>query len=83
MVRVRRFLAFLSLSLALAGAVIGIAVGAENALEGLGALPLQASDPPGLLAPISEAGRNGWDCQPEHAATARSAKAAELPVSEQ
>jgi hypothetical protein len=65
-------------SLALLVTVAGIALGAEATLEGLGAV-LQPSDAPALLAPISEAGRNGWNCAPEHAAVARSAKNAELP----
>ena len=66
-------------SLALLVTVAGIALGAEGALEGLGAVVLQPSDAPALLAPISEAGRNGWNCVPEHAAVARAAKNAELP----
>ena len=61
MPRVRSFLAIVSLSLGFLAAVVGIALGAESILEELGALPLQASDPPGLLAPITEAGRNGWN----------------------
>ena len=40
---------------------------------------LASSAPPGLLGPITEAGRTGWNCAPEHAATARSASAASLP----
>ena len=61
--------------------LLGIALGAESILEELGALPLQASDPPGLLAPITEAGRNGWNCAPERAAVAVTARGAELPAS--
>lgn len=81
MARVRSSLAIVSLSLGLLAAVVGIALGAGSTLEELGALPLQPSDPPGLLAPITEAGRNGWNCAPEHAAVASTAKAAELPTS--
>jgi hypothetical protein len=81
MPRVRSFLAIVSLSLGFLAAVVGIALGAESVLEELGALPLQASDPPGLLAPITEAGRNGWNCAPEHAALAVTARGAELPAS--
>ena len=81
MARVRSSLAIVSLSLGLLAAVVGIAFGAESTLEELGALPLSASDPPGLLAPITEAGRNGWNCAPEHAAVALTAKGAELATS--
>jgi hypothetical protein len=35
-----------------------------------------------LLGPITESGRVGWDCAPEHAARARTAQAAELPAVE-
>jgi hypothetical protein len=81
MARVRSSLAIVSMSLALLAAVVGIALGAEGTLEGFGGLALQPSDPPALLAPIAEAGRTGWDCAPEHAAVALTAKAAELPQS--
>jgi hypothetical protein len=40
---------------------------------------LTASGPPGLLAPITSAGRKGWDCKPEHAAGSQRWRAAELP----
>jgi hypothetical protein len=70
-----------AMSLALLVTVAGIALGAEGALEGLGVSVLQPSELPALLAPISEAGRNGWDCTPEHAAVAALAKNAELPTS--
>jgi hypothetical protein len=33
-----------------------------------------------LLGPIDEHGRTGWLCRPEVAASAKSAKAAELPA---
>ena len=81
MTRVRSSLAIVSLSLALLAAVVGLALGAEGTLEGLGGLALRPSDPPVLLAPITEAGRTGWNCAPEHAAVATTAKAAELPQS--
>jgi hypothetical protein len=58
-------------------AVVGVAAGAEL-LQGDGSL-LTSSAPPALLGPITEAGRTGWDCAPEHAATARSATSAGLP----
>jgi hypothetical protein len=69
------------MSLALLVTVAGIALAAEGALEGLGAGVLQPSDLPALLSPISEAGRMGWNCTPEHAAVASLAKNAELPSS--
>lgn len=68
----------LAIALALAlGACAGAAVGAELLLGDPGALA--ASAPPGLLGPITESGRTGWDCAPEHAATAKTADAAGLP----
>jgi hypothetical protein len=81
MARVRSSLAIVSMSLALLAAVVGIALGAEGTLEEVGGLALRPSDPPALLAPITESGRTGWDCAPEHAAVAVTAKAAELPQS--
>ena len=78
MATVRMWLGIAATSLALLVTVAGIALAAEGALEGLG-VALQPSDAPALLAPISEAGRNGWNCTPEHAAVARAAKNAELP----
>lgn len=35
---------------------------------------------PALLGAITSAGRKGWDCMPEHAASATSWNAAELPT---
>jgi len=55
----------------------GVAAGAEL-LQGDPAL-LASSAPPALLGPITEAGRTGWNCAPEHAATARSVTSAGLP----
>jgi hypothetical protein len=56
---------------------VGVAAAADL-LQGDGSL-LAPSAPPALLGPITEAGRTGWDCAPEHAATARSVTAAGLP----
>jgi hypothetical protein len=60
------------------GACAGAAVGAELLLDDPagGLIP---SAIPSLLGPITEAGRTGWDCAPEHAATAKRAVAAGLP----
>jgi hypothetical protein len=82
MAALRAVLGIAAASLALLVTVAGIALGAEGALEGLDGVVLQPSDAPALLAPISEAGRNGWNCVPEHAAVASVAKNAELPTSE-
>ena len=43
---------------------------------------LLPSDAPGLLGPINEKGRVGWECKPERAASASSASAAELPLAD-
>jgi hypothetical protein len=59
------------------GACAGAAVGAELLLDDPGSLVVSA--PPALLGPITESGRTGWDCAPEHAATARTATGAGLP----
>ncbi len=58
----------------------GIAVGAEATLEELARAQVSPSAFADLLGPITEAGRTGWDCAPEHAARARTARAAELPA---
>jgi hypothetical protein len=52
-------------------------MGAELLLDDPGSLVVSAS--PALLGPITESGRTGWDCAPEHAATARTANGAGLP----
>ncbi len=70
----RRWLLAAALALA-AGA--GAAVGAELILGDPAGLAPSAA--PGLLGPITERGRTGWDCAPERAARARKAAAAELP----
>jgi hypothetical protein len=59
------------------GAAFGVAGAAsvESMLEGA----LQASAPPSLLGPITEAGRKGWACKPEQAASASHWREAELP----
>ncbi|HEY0615675.1 MAG TPA: hypothetical protein VGC96_13570 [Candidatus Elarobacter sp.] len=60
------------------GACIGAAAGAELLLDDPAA-SLVASPPPGVLGPITESGRTGWNCAPERAAMARTAAAAGLP----
>ena len=59
------------------GACAGAAVGAELLLDDPASLV--SSAPPALLGPITESGRAGWDCKPEHAAIARTASGATLP----
>jgi hypothetical protein len=48
---------------------------AEDLLAG----QLTPSASPALLGAITSAGRKGWDCKPEHAASASGWHAAELP----
>ncbi|HEY4442229.1 MAG TPA: hypothetical protein VGN14_17345 [Candidatus Elarobacter sp.] len=71
---------FRRLAIAAALAVVASAgvAAAADLLHPDGSL-LEASAPPGILGPITEAGRTGWNCAPEHAATARAASAAGLP----
>ena len=59
------------------GACAGAAMGAEMLLDDPAALVPSAT--PSLLGPITESGRAGWDCAPEHAAMARTATGAGLP----
>jgi hypothetical protein len=66
-------------TLAVAG---GVGVAAEISLEELSRPHLAPSADVGLLAPITDAGRTGWDCAPEKAARATTARAAELPASD-
>jgi hypothetical protein len=65
--------------LAVLAAAGGIAVGAEATLDEIARLQVQPSGLADLLGPITESGRVGWDCAPEHAARAVTARAAELP----
>lgn len=57
-------------------AALAGAAQAEDLLAG----QLVPSSSPALLGAITSAGRRGWDCQPEHAASATSWNAAELPT---
>ena len=66
----------LAVSLCCGAAALGHAASLEDLLAG----QLIASDPAPLLAPITSAGRKGWDCKPEHAASAQQWRAAELPA---
>jgi hypothetical protein len=57
----------------------GLALGAEATLDQLAQPQLSPSPLADLLGPITEAGRTGWKCTPERAASAHAARAAELP----
>jgi len=74
----RRLRVFAACVAVLAGA--GLTVARAVSLDNLSPAQLLPSDPPALLGPITESGRKGWDCQPEHAASAPTAREAELPV---
>jgi hypothetical protein len=66
--------------LASLAAASGIAIGAEATLEDLGHAQIRPSGLADLLGPITDSGRTGWDCAPERAARAVSAREAELPA---
>ena len=74
MTGLRRWLIALALALA---ACAGTAMGAELVLGDPTTLVPSAA--PGLLGPITEAGRIGWSCAPEREARARTATEAGLP----
>ena len=72
---VRRGLIAAALAL---GACAGAAAGADLLLDDPASALVTSAIPP-LMGPITEAGRTGWNCAPEKAATARTASAAGLP----
>ena len=76
-----RSLLFASL-LAAGLAAIGTGLAGAGSIEAMLTGTLQSSAPPALLGPITESGRKGWECKPERAAAARTAKDAELPAAE-
>lgn len=71
----------LCLALLMGAAACGLGAGFAGAssIEGMLEGALQPSSAPTLLGPITEAGRTGWACKPEQAASAKIAKDAELP----
>jgi hypothetical protein len=73
----REMLRWLMAAVLALGACAGAAMGAEMLLDDPGSLVTSA--PAALLGPITESGRTGWDCAPEHAATAKTATSAGLP----
>jgi hypothetical protein len=56
------------------------ALAGASQVEDLLAGQLVPSSSPALLGAITSAGRKGWDCKPEHAASASAWHAAELPT---
>jgi len=73
----REFLRWTTAAVLALGACAGAAVGAELLADDPASLLTSA--PPALLGPITVSGRTGWDCAPEHAATAKTATGAGLP----
>jgi hypothetical protein len=65
--------------LALAAAGAGIAYANAPSLDVRSADALMPSEPPALLAPITQAGRKGWACKPEQAAASAERHEAALP----
>jgi hypothetical protein len=65
--------------LALAAAGAGIAYANAPSLDIRSADALMPSEPPVLLAPITQAGRKGWECKPEQAAATAERHEAMLP----
>ncbi len=65
----------------LAGALCSgrFAVAGAASLDELLAGAMTPSAAPGLLGPITSAGRVGWECKPERAAAAAPRQQAELP----
>ncbi len=59
------------------GAAAGIAGAAS--FQSMLDSAMQPSAAPAMLGPITEAGRKGWACKPEQAASARHWSDAELP----
>jgi hypothetical protein len=59
------------------GAAAGVAGAAS--VESVLSDALQPSADPALLGPITAAGRKGWACKPEQAASAHNWRQAELP----
>ena len=57
-----------------------VALAGATQAEDLLAGQLIPSSSPALLGAITSAGRKGWDCKPEHSASASTWSAAELPA---
>lgn len=74
----RSFLVALAACAALAAACAGYA-GAVS-LDSMLQTALEPSAVPGMLGTITESGRKGWECKPEIAAAAKTAREADLPV---
>lgn len=76
--RAPRFL--ITVLLAVSLAACSLAFAAAVSLTDMTDAQLAPSAIPQLLGPITQAGRKGWECTPERAATAKRADAAELPA---
>jgi hypothetical protein len=74
-----RLLACVSIVMLAGAGAAGVALGAEASLDTLLSVDLPASVQPALLGPITASGRAGWDCAPEHHATASKTADADLP----
>jgi hypothetical protein len=57
-----------------------LAIAGAATLEDLLAAAMAPSAAPALLGPITSAGRVGWECKPERAASALTYRQAELPA---
>jgi hypothetical protein len=57
----------------------GLARASLVALDGVAGAAYAPSATPGLLGPINETGRTGWDCAPERMAAASQAAHSALP----
>jgi len=77
----RRWLRLFVLAAIIAVCTLGFGYGYAGAqsLEAMLDGALQTSAAPGLLGPITEAGRVGWACKPEQMAGAPAWQNAELP----
>ena len=60
-------------------AATGLAAARAVSLAEVAPAQLIPSEAPALLGPITESGRKGWDCKPEHVAAAVASRDAELP----
>ncbi len=69
-----------SMLLALLIACVHFAVAGAESLEDAMAGALTPSAAPAMLGPITSAGRTGWECKPERAASSTGWHQAELPA---
>lgn len=76
-----RFLRPLALGTALFIAAVSLRFGIAGAasVDAMLSGQLEPSQAPALLAPITESGRTGWACKPEHAASSAAVRESDLP----